>query len=168
MRPTVTGSTRLARLGRGSRRSSSPPTAARATPAPSASRSTVGRRRRLHRAPSALAALAASGVPIRRVAAAKDESDTELAVLEAVARGATRSSILGALGGPRIDHALANVGLLAMPELGGLPDGTARRAGAGPADHGTGSRAEPRSDCRCRATSATSSRCCRSGTASTA
>ena len=42
-------------------------------------------------------------------------------MLEAVARGATRITVLGALGGPRLDHALANVGLLAMPPLGDLP-----------------------------------------------
>ena len=69
----------------------------------------------------ALASLAASGVTVRRVAEAKDESDTELAVLEALARGADEVVILGALGGVRIDHTIANVGLLAMPQLGDLP-----------------------------------------------
>jgi thiamine pyrophosphokinase len=33
--------------------------------------------------------------------------------------GATGIVIVGALGGPRIDHALTNIGLLAMPELAG-------------------------------------------------
>lgn len=46
----------------------------------------------------------------------KDETDTELALLEAVALGATRITILGALGG-RIDHTLANVLLLTMSQL---------------------------------------------------
>ncbi len=55
-----------------------------------------------------------------RAAADKDESDTELAVLEAVRRGATRITVLGALGGPRVDHALANVWLLAHPGLAGV------------------------------------------------
>ncbi len=51
----------------------------------------------------------------------KDESDTELAVLEAVRLGATRITVLGALGGPRLDHELANVWLLALDALGGVP-----------------------------------------------
>jgi thiamine pyrophosphokinase len=67
----------------------------------------------------ALAALAAAGVTIRRTAAAKDESDTELAVLEALTHDPAEIVIIGALGGRRFDHALANVGLLAMPQLAG-------------------------------------------------
>jgi thiamine pyrophosphokinase len=55
-----------------------------------------------------------------RAPAAKDESDTELALLAAVARGATRVTVLGAFGGPRLDHALANVWLLAHPALAGV------------------------------------------------
>ena len=58
---------------------------------------------------------------------AKDETDLELALLEAVAMGAQRITVLGALGG-RIDHALANVHLLALTALRGrdvrLYDGT--------------------------------------------
>ena len=65
-----------------------------------------------------LAELAARGVEIRRVAVAKDESDTELAVLTALEKGATEVVVLGAFGGRRFDHALANVGLLALPGLG--------------------------------------------------
>jgi len=49
----------------------------------------------------------------------KDETDTELALLEAAAAGPTRITILGALGG-RIDHTLANVLLLLMPQLEGI------------------------------------------------
>jgi thiamine pyrophosphokinase len=63
--------------------------------------------------------LAAAGVPFARVPAEKDETDTELAILVAVERGADALSILGALGGPRVDHALANVALLAHPALAG-------------------------------------------------
>jgi len=48
----------------------------------------------------------------------KDETDTELALREAVAMGANRITLLGALGG-RIDHALANILLLALPQLQG-------------------------------------------------
>lgn len=64
-----------------------------------------------------IAELEAAGVPIERARPDKDESDTELAVLAARAMGATRLTVLGALGGPRVDHALANLGLLSMPEL---------------------------------------------------
>lgn len=67
----------------------------------------------------ALVALGASGVPLERSRPDKDESDTELAVLAALRRGAGGVVIVGALGGRRIDHTLANVGLLAMPELAG-------------------------------------------------
>lgn len=67
-----------------------------------------------------IAELEAAGVPVERARPDKDESDTELAVLAALAMGATRLTVLGALGGPRVDHALANVGLLSMPQLDGL------------------------------------------------
>ena len=66
-----------------------------------------------------LVALAASGVPIERSRTDKDESDTELAIRAAVRLGASGVVIVGALGGGRIDHAIANIGLLAMPELVG-------------------------------------------------
>ncbi len=68
-----------------------------------------------------LEALAASGVDVQRAATDKDESDSELALLAAIADGANAVIILGALGGPRVDHALANVGLLAHPALEGRP-----------------------------------------------
>lgn len=64
-----------------------------------------------------IAELEAAGVPVERARPDKDQSDTELAVLAARAMGATQLTVLGALGGPRVDHALANLGLLAMPEL---------------------------------------------------
>ncbi len=66
------------------------------------------------------AEVAAQGVPIERSPAAKDESDAELALLAALRRGATHVTILGALGGKRFDHALANVGLLALAEPGAV------------------------------------------------
>jgi thiamine pyrophosphokinase len=62
-------------------------------------------------------ALQAAGVPVERSPFDKDESDTELAVLAALERKPAAIVILGALGGPRLDHALANLALLAMPEL---------------------------------------------------
>jgi thiamine pyrophosphokinase len=68
-----------------------------------------------------IAELRQRGVPVRLVAEAKDESDTELAVHAALERGADRIVVLGALGGARLDHALANVGLLADPALRDVP-----------------------------------------------
>jgi thiamine pyrophosphokinase len=74
--------------------------------------------------------LAAAHVDVRRSPVDKDESDTELAILAALERAADELIIVGALQGPRIDHALANVGLLALAALGGRPcallDPTAR------------------------------------------
>jgi thiamine pyrophosphokinase len=65
-----------------------------------------------------VAATAMAPMPeIRQVPAAKDESDTELAILAALERGASRITLLGGFGGPRLDHALANVWLLAHPAL---------------------------------------------------
>jgi thiamine pyrophosphokinase len=76
------------------------------------------------------AELAAVGVPIERSPVAKDESDAELALLAALRRGATHVIVLGALGGKRFDHTLANVGLLGLPGPGEaeveLLDGTTR------------------------------------------
>lgn len=51
--------------------------------------------------------------------ARKDETDSELAVKYALERGATELVLLGALGG-RIDHTLANIMLLAIPQLQGV------------------------------------------------
>jgi thiamine pyrophosphokinase len=68
-----------------------------------------------------LAALEAAGIPLERSRPDKDESDTELAILAAIRLGASGIVVVGALGGPRIDHALANIGLLAMPELDRRP-----------------------------------------------
>lgn len=69
--------------------------------------------------PSELLRLADAGVRLERAAPDKDESDTELAVLAAVRRGADDLTIVGALGGVRVDHALANLALLAHPTLAG-------------------------------------------------
>jgi len=68
--------------------------------------------------PAAEAAFVAAGAEIRRHAAEKDETDLELALLQAVRAGATSIDLLGAMGG-RWDQALANVALLALPELVG-------------------------------------------------
>jgi thiamine pyrophosphokinase len=66
-----------------------------------------------------LARVRSAGIALEIAPVAKDESDTELALAAAVRRGAIRLTILGALGGPRLDHALANVWLLAHPSLVG-------------------------------------------------
>jgi thiamine pyrophosphokinase len=65
-----------------------------------------------------LEALAEQGAELRRYPREKDETDLELALLHAAALGATAIDVLGALGG-RWDHTLANVALLALPELAG-------------------------------------------------
>jgi len=68
-----------------------------------------------------LEALRSAGIPVDLVPAAKDETDTELALRAAVDAGARRITLIGATGGARLDHALANVALLAHPALGDRP-----------------------------------------------
>lgn len=53
------------------------------------------------------------GAPVERWPREKDKSDTELAVERALTAGADEVVVLGALGGPRTDHEIANVVLLA-------------------------------------------------------
>ena len=62
-----------------------------------------------------LHALEADGVTIERHPADKDQSDAELAVARAVASGARRVIVLGALGGERLDHELSNLLMLTDP-----------------------------------------------------
>ena len=69
--------------------------------------------------PSLVERLASSGTTVVRHPADKDASDTALAVGEALSAGATDLVILGAVRGERLDHALANLLLLAGPELTG-------------------------------------------------
>jgi thiamine pyrophosphokinase len=69
---------------------------------------------------AAIAELVAAGVPVDRVPPDKDQSDTELAIRAALELGASSITVLGALGGPRADHAIANLILLSMPALVGL------------------------------------------------
>jgi thiamine pyrophosphokinase len=77
-----------------------------------------------------LARLAEAGIAIEAASQDKDESDAELAVLAAARRGARRITMLGAFGGARLDHALANVALLGHPAIADrdvvLLDGAAR------------------------------------------
>lgn len=65
--------------------------------------------------------LRAQGIPIDLVAPDKDESDTELAIDAAIAAGADEVVVLGAFGGRRLDHSIANLTLLAHPALGRRP-----------------------------------------------
>jgi thiamine pyrophosphokinase len=66
--------------------------------------------------PDVLRALALGECRLVRHPPEKDATDTELALYEAMALGARRVTLLGAWGG-RLDHALANVLLLALPQL---------------------------------------------------
>jgi thiamine pyrophosphokinase len=63
-------------------------------------------------APDLVRSLEANGVAIERHPTAKDRSDTELAIGYARRAGAQQIVVIGAFGGPRIDHELANVLLL--------------------------------------------------------
>ena len=63
---------------------------------------------------------ARQGVPVAKFSAAKDESDLELAVAQAIAVGANEVVLLGALGGDRLDHETANLLLLADPGYDGV------------------------------------------------
>lgn len=71
-------------------------------------------------APALLAGLVAEGVLIERHPNDKDASDAELAVALAIERGADEVVILGALGGRRLDHQLANLLLLVEPAWRGV------------------------------------------------
>ncbi len=57
--------------------------------------------------------LSERGSQMRQVAVEKNETDTELAVQAAIEQGATSITLLGALGGERFDHTIANILLLA-------------------------------------------------------
>jgi thiamine pyrophosphokinase len=70
-------------------------------------------------APDDQARLEAAGTQIVRFSPHKDETDLELALLHAAQEGATEIVVLAALGG-RLDQTIANVLLLALPELRGL------------------------------------------------
>ena len=76
--------------------------------------------------PETLHRARAAGADIRDFPTAKDATDGELALREALSRGATSITIVGALGGPRVDHLLANVALLAHPSLRDVDDGDRR------------------------------------------
>ncbi len=68
-------------------------------------------------APERIDELRRDGVEVIIHPAQKDQSDTELAVLEALTRGAQSVAIVGAFGGPRLEHSVANLLLLTLPDL---------------------------------------------------
>jgi thiamine pyrophosphokinase len=92
--------------------------------------------------PGLLDRLAEDGVPLQRAPTDKDETDAELALLAGIAADPERVTVLGALGGARIDHELGNVWLLAHPALAGRDARLVgartriRLAGPGPTDLG--------------------------------
>jgi len=57
--------------------------------------------------------LEAKGCQLVRAAVEKDETDTELAIQVALEHGASEITLLGAIGGTRFDHTIANILLLA-------------------------------------------------------
>lgn len=59
------------------------------------------------------------GVEVRRFKVDKDDSDLQLALLAAAAKGFKEILVFAALGG-RLDHTLTNLFLLALPELSHL------------------------------------------------
>ena len=69
--------------------------------------------------PDLVATDVAEGVRVERHPVDKEASDTELAIEAAIAAGATELVLLGATGGARLDHELANLLLLTDPALAG-------------------------------------------------
>jgi thiamine pyrophosphokinase len=69
--------------------------------------------------PGVQARIEAAGTQIVSFSPRKDETDLELALLHAAREGATEIVILAALGG-RLDQTIANVLLLALPEMEGI------------------------------------------------
>jgi len=67
-----------------------------------------------------LARLAARGAAIERHPRSKDRTDLELALARAAAAGADELVVLGAFGGPRLDHGFANALLLADRAYAGI------------------------------------------------
>lgn len=69
--------------------------------------------------PATLRLLEASGVEVMRFPAEKNETDLELALIEAAKRGAQSIRIIGAVGN-RLDQTVANIYLLNLPVLAGI------------------------------------------------
>ncbi len=71
-------------------------------------------------APLTRDALREAGVELIELQVSKDETDTEMALRLAVERGAGRITVLGGLGGPRLDHLLGLILLLTASWLDGV------------------------------------------------
>ena len=78
--------------------------------------------------PALVERLEAAGTRVDRHPVDKDASDTELALRAAIDDGAGQVDLLGAIGGDRLDHELANLLLLADPDFAEIE----LRAVAGP------------------------------------
>jgi thiamine pyrophosphokinase len=59
-----------------------------------------------------LEAMQQQGVEVLRVSSYKDKTDTELCLELALKEGARTITLLGGIGGPRVDHMLANINLM--------------------------------------------------------
>lgn len=70
--------------------------------------------------PALVERLEAAGTRIDRHPVDKEASDTELALRAALAEGAEDVDLIGATGGDRLDHELANLLLLADPAYSGV------------------------------------------------
>jgi thiamine pyrophosphokinase len=71
--------------------------------------------------PSLLEELERKGVQVDKLPRAKDVTDTHYALEKALAEEPTEILLLGALGGARFDHALANVFLMEKASESGIP-----------------------------------------------
>lgn len=69
--------------------------------------------------PALVARLVAAGTKVERHPIDKDASDAELAIAAALAEGGDEIVLLGATGGDRLDHAIANLLMLADPAMAG-------------------------------------------------
>lgn len=71
--------------------------------------------------PEALTFLKSREIPVEKLPVAKDMTDTQFALEKALHEQPKEILILGALGGARFDHALANLFLLEKAAVAGVP-----------------------------------------------
>ena len=65
--------------------------------------------------------LRAAGVEFEPHPSPQERTDGDVAIEYALQRGATSLIVLGALGGPRLDHAVGNLDLISSPRLQDIP-----------------------------------------------